>query len=79
MANSKHVRISREWHNPTIRIVVTDDSIGISMPLDDFILAMNEEYGNPAATITRAQHLAKLRAAADAVALSMKHETTAVI
>lgn len=79
MANSKHVVISRDWHNPTIKIVVTDDSIGISMPLDDFILAVSEEYGNPAATLTKAKHLAGLRAAAAAVTLSMKHETTRVI
>lgn len=77
---NKHVvRISRKWNNPAISIEVTDPSIAISMSLGDFLLAIAEEYGNPASTLTKAQHSARLTTAAAAVTESMKRETTAVV
>ena len=80
MTRGKHaIVISRDWHNPTIKIDVTEEGISIGMSLADFLAAIAEEYGNPARTITKSQHLARLRVAADAVTASMKNETVRVM
>lgn len=74
-----HVRISRQWHNPTITIDITKDEIAIAMPLVDFVRSIASEVGNPLALVTQAQLERKLLEAATSVTESMKHETTAVI
>lgn len=79
MKKGKHVRISRQWHNPSIAIAVTDDAIGISIELSDFLRAVAAEMGNPVGIMTRAQLLAKLASAAEAVTVSMKRETSAIV
>lgn len=80
MNQEKHaVRISRDWHNPTIKIDITNESIGVSMALSDFLTAVATEIGNPIAIATRAQLAKKLTAAVLTVTESMKRETTAVV
>jgi hypothetical protein len=79
MKKGTYVRISKQWHKPEIRIAVTDEEIGISIDLSDFVKAIAAEVGRPIAIVTQAQLLAKLEAAADAVTLSMKKETSAVV
>lgn len=39
------VVISRHWHEPFIRIDVTEVGIGITMTLDDFVAALETESG----------------------------------
>lgn len=78
MKPGTHVCISKQWHKPTITIDVTDTELEIAIPLGDFITALSYQYGNPVGTITQAQHLTKLRAAADAIVVSMKRETTPI-
>lgn len=79
MIERKHVVIARKWDNPTINIGISADAIAIDMTLDAFLSAVAEEYGNPASTLTKPQHLARLRAAAESVTTDMKHETSKVM
>lgn len=43
----KIITILRKWNNPTIQIQVTDESIDLTMTLDDFILALADEVAEP--------------------------------
>jgi len=58
------VSVSRKWHEPLIRVDVTTIGIGITMTLEDFIFAMEQETGQP------------LRAAAERVVAGMKAESS---
>lgn len=59
--------ISREWHEPFIRVDVTEAGIGITMTLEDFILALETETGHA------------LTEAAKKVIASVKRETARVM
>lgn len=61
------VVVSRMWHEPFIRIDVTNVGIGLTMTLDDFVQALEHEAGVP------------LRTAAERVVAGMKAETTKVV
>ena len=39
------VVVSRKWHEPFIRIDVTEVGIGVTMTLDDFVQALEKEAG----------------------------------
>lgn len=43
----KMITILRRWNNPNIQIQVTDQSIELTMTLDDFILALADEVAEP--------------------------------
>jgi hypothetical protein len=79
MKQGQHVLISRVFRQPTINIGISKDRIAIDIPLDDFLAAVAEQYGNPATTLTKAQHLTRLATAATVVVDSMKAETTRVV
>ena len=60
------VSVSREWHNPFIRVDVTEVGIGITMTAEDFLIALAQESGlNPTAVLK----------AGDAVVAKMKKES----
>ena len=61
------VVVSRMWHEPFIRIDVTNVGIGITMTLDDFVQALEKEAG------------LSLRVAAERVVAGMKAETTKAV
>lgn len=64
------VSVSREWHNPFIRVDVTEVGIGITMTAEDFLIALAQEAGlNPAAVLK----------AGDAVIAKMKKESAKVM
>ena len=48
------VVISRYWNNPEILVTVTDKEISLSMNLAEYLSAVLEEAGNPAALLTKA-------------------------
>lgn len=73
------VVVSREWHNPNIRMVVNPRGINISMSVDDFILALAEEVGSPTMILTRATLLKKIQAASVSILDEMKHESKKVM
>jgi hypothetical protein len=71
--------VARSWHEPTIRITISDEEINIAMPLPDFLQALVAEAGSPLFTLTRGQQLTALTAAADRVVTGMKAETVRVV
>jgi hypothetical protein len=77
----KHVvLISREFTaGAPIKIDVTHEGIGISMTLNDFLDALSDATGNPAAILTKAQLRSRLAIAAVAVTDAMKRETARVM
>ncbi len=64
------VTIVRKWHEPIIRIDVTTIGIGITMTLEDFVLALSEEL--KVDTLT-------LALAAERVVTAAKRETAKVM
>lgn len=48
------VVISRQWHEPFIRIDVTDVGIGVTMALPDFLAALAQELKAPEGLIQSA-------------------------
>ena len=58
------VSVSRKWHEPFIRVDVTEIGIGVTMTLEDFVLALESEAG-----------CGPLSAAAARVIAGMKAET----
>lgn len=77
--NKITVLISRFWNRPEITVDVTDQSIGVAMPLSDFLDALTAETGNPAMILTEAGLRRRLGAASDAVCAKMKAETGRVM
>jgi hypothetical protein len=60
--------VSRKWHEPMIRVDVTEVGIGVTMTLEDFVLALEQEAG-----------CGRLLAAAERVIAGMKRETGKVM
>jgi hypothetical protein len=56
--------IAREWHNPTVHVWVSDETLGVSIPIDDYLIAMAMELGDP--TLLEKIKAAHLRVAASA-------------
>lgn len=48
------VTISRKWHEPYVRVDVTDTGIGTTVTLEDFVIAMARELGAPEIILTDA-------------------------
>ena len=73
------VVVSRKWHEPAIRAWVSQQEIGMSMWLEDYIKSLAAEIGNPALILTQAQLLKKLQLAAAAIETEMKLASRAII
>ena len=73
------VVVSRKWDNPSISITVTNEGLGISMSLDDFVNALASESGNPTLLVTRTQLLTRLKTSALTVVSVMKQATVQVM
>lgn len=61
MESKSVVTKSRRWNNPNIIAWVNNEEIGMGMKLDDFLVALSEEIGNPLFLLTKAQMLQKMR------------------
>lgn len=66
------VTVSRKWSQPNILVWVTNEEIGMGMKLDDYLVALCEEIGNPTLLLTKAQMLQKMREATPVVEREMK-------
>ncbi len=62
------VTVSKRWHEPFIRVDVTSIGIGVTMTLEDFVLALEQEAG-----------CGPLSAAASRVIAGVKAETGKVL
>ena len=69
------VTISRLWHQPNIIVWVNNEGIGMGMKLDDYLVALSEEIGNPLLLLTKAQMLQKMRDMTPIVEAEMKNAT----
>ena len=78
MDNQKLV-IAREWSHPEIHVWISDESIGMRMGVQDYLIALVEEVGNPTLLLTKAQLLEKLKAANNTVTASVKGYSKAVV
>lgn len=67
--------VSRKWNNPTIEAFMTIEEIGAVMSVDDVLVSMVEEMGNPTMMMTKKQLLAKMQAAWEAVSKEIKEST----
>jgi hypothetical protein len=73
------VVIGRKWNNPSISMTVNINGIEIVASLDDFVVALAQEVGNPMKLMTRAAMLKTLREASDTVVRGLKEETKHII
>jgi hypothetical protein len=71
--------VAREWNNPQIHVFVSNEVIGMKMPLSDYLDALVEQIGNPALIMTQNQLKTKLQVAAAEVEATVKKYSTAVI
>jgi hypothetical protein len=78
MDSKSVVVVSRFWNNPNILVWVNNESIGMGMKLDDFLVALSEEIGNPAFLLTKAQMLQKMRSVTPTIESEMKDATIKV-
>lgn len=72
------ITISRHWDNPAIKVWVNHEHIGLQVGIDDYLVALAAEIGNPAIVLTRAQLLTRMRAAAERVRLKVQESSVAV-
>jgi len=79
MESKSVVTVSKRWNNPNILVWVHDEGIGMGMKLDDFIIGLAAEVGNPALIMTKAQLLAKIQASAAVVEKTMKEASAVVV
>jgi hypothetical protein len=64
------VTVTRKWHEPFIRVDVTEVGIGITMTYEDFVTAMSMELGLPVSVVL---------SAAERVVDGMKRESARVM
>lgn len=65
--------------NAPITVYVIDDTIGMSMLVDDFLAAMAREIGNPALLLTNAQLLSAMQAASVVIQTDMKQASVVIL
>lgn len=56
------VTVSRKWHEPFIRVDVTEVGIGVTMTLEDFLLALAHEAGGGDLTTAGARVISGMKA-----------------
>lgn len=75
----EYITISRKWNNPKIYTTLTNDGIGMTMSVDDFIAALKQEIGS-VRWIFRNETFARIvDAAAQAVIEGVKEESAKVV
>jgi hypothetical protein len=72
------VAISRLWGAPKIHVWADKYSIGMRIPMDDYLVALAKEMSNPAFVFTRKQLLASLRKASLIVEAGVKQTSARV-
>ena len=76
---SHTVLVSRQWGPHPITVTVTDEAIGIAMPLDEYVAALLEQVGSPVGIFTKAQLGDRVRSASETIVGAMKHTSTGVV
>jgi hypothetical protein len=73
------VTISRHWNNPKIQTTITDESISLSISLDDFISAIKKDIESVTWTFKQATFEKQLDVAVTSVLEKIKEESIKVI
>ena len=73
------VTITRFWHEPKIHHEITVEKIAIGITLEDYLLALAEEVGNPTLLLTKLQLKLALQKASRKVIEAVKAETSKVV
>jgi hypothetical protein len=71
--------VSRKWHQPQIETFLSNEEVGASMELTDFIQALSEHIGNPTLLITKGALAQKLQQASDAVLDEIRRATIHIV
>lgn len=77
--NKEMITISRYWNNPQIKIVVTNESMTLSMPLDDFVDAVYQEIGSVRWIVRDATFEARMLQAVKNVIAKVKKESAKAV
>lgn len=73
------VTISRYWNNPLIKTTMTDESISLSVSMDDFLSAVKNEIGSVSTTFTQKAFELKFDDAVKTVLGKIKEESIKAI
>lgn len=73
------VTVSRHWDSPVIKVSVSHEKIEMELGLDDYLVALAAEIGNPATMLTQAALLARMRVAAERVRLKVQESSVVVV
>jgi hypothetical protein len=79
MESKSVVTVCRKWNSPNILVWVNDEEIGMGMKLDDFIIGLAAEMGNPTFMVTAAQLLSRMKAAQLVVEGKMKEASAVAV
>ena len=69
------VHVSRKWHNPLISVTVDNQEIGLTMTLDDYLLALSKELKHPITIVSRRTLLKELRLCAAKLEIGIKESS----
>ena len=73
------VVISKDWHNPEIKVTIRDVGIQLECKLDDFIAALANEMPLPLVMVTRRRLSAEMLDAKNVVLDKLKHASIHVV
>ena len=71
--------ISRYWNNPQIETIITNDSIGLSIGLNDFAAALTKEIGSVMWTFKQATFEKQVSNAIQVVLSKIKEESIKIM
>ena len=69
------VIVSRKWKQPEITTFVDVEQVGSSISLDDYLISLTEEIGNPTMIVSKAALLKRLQDASSVVVIELKKTT----
>lgn len=69
------VIVSRKWKEPEITTFVDVEQVGSSISLDNYLISLVEEIGNPTMIVSKAALLKRLQDASSVVVIELKKTT----
>ena len=69
------VIVSRKWKQPEVTTFVDVEQVGSSISLDDYLISLTEEIGNPTMIVSKAALLKRLQDASSVVVIELKKTT----
>ena len=69
------VIVSRKWKQPEVTTFVDVEQVGSSISLDDYLISLTEEIGNPTMIVSKAALLKRLQDASSVIVIELKKTT----